>query len=167
MPVPARSRGFTLLELMVALALMVLLAGLVMTGAGGSRGPSAEDELARLRAVVALASEQAVLQGDDLGIGFTADGYRLYRRGPASWRPLAEPRAYRPHRFAGGLSVALGVDGEPVVVPAAAPPAPQVVLWSSGEMTPFELVLGDRGRRQRLAAGADGSLSARSAAPAP
>lgn len=164
-PAPARRcRGFTLLEILIALALAASMLAIVVPHIGGATAPSVQRELDRVRALVALGSEQAIVHGADLGVGFTPDGYRFFQRVQRSWVPLREPRAYRDYRFAPGMSLQLRVEGDVVDI-ASEVQAPQVVLWSSGELTPFELSVASAGRRQRLIAHADGALSMRPGAP--
>ena len=158
----SRRRGFTLIELLIALAIAALLMSIAVVRSGGATAPSAHAELERVRALVALGSEQAILRGEDLGIAFTATGYRFFERVHAAWQPLHAPRAYRAYTLAAGLSLRLRVEDAAVSLPEHAA-APQVLLWSSGELTPFELILAGNAEQLGLVAAADGALSLRAA----
>jgi general secretion pathway protein H len=155
------SRGFSLLELLLVLALAMLVLSIALARTAGTPVRSAHGELDRLRAMVELASEQAILRGEEIGIGFETDRYRFFERVHAAWLPLDAPRAYRVHSLAPGLSVQLRVEGAPVVLPDELD-TPQVVIWSSGELTPFIVTLRGDGQGNELVAGADGSVSLRS-----
>ena len=74
----AASAGFTLLELMVVLVLISIIFTFAMLSFGGDDvAELMEQEVRRLETLVALAADEAIIRGDELGIRFTGDGYEF------------------------------------------------------------------------------------------
>jgi general secretion pathway protein H len=153
-------RGFTLIELLVVVVILAVLAGaltLAMGGLGGER--QLEQQAQRTQALIGYACEQAELLGRDIGVSVDTHGYRFSRRNGADWLPL-ESDELRARNWLAGTQVALGSDGHAIVVGDAFPEKPQLVCFSSGEMTPFrmELRLADLAQGWQLDGKPDGGL---------
>jgi len=133
--------GFSLIELLVVL----LLIGIILTmatlavrpGLGTADG---DDEAARLAALLQLAREQAVLQGVEHGLELNRGSYQLLALGSDDWQPLADP-IWRLRTLPQELHLRLAVEGRSVALPETLEGKPQLLLFSSGEMTPFTLEL--------------------------
>lgn len=106
---PGTAAGFTLVELMVVLALLGLAAAAVVLtmpeADGGSRA-----EATRFAARVAALRDRAVIEGRGHGLWVTASGYGFERRIGDRWAPLDEGRLSRAD-WRGGTAVT--VDGQP------------------------------------------------------
>ncbi|HAU91058.1 MAG TPA: type II secretion system protein GspH [Alteromonas sp.] len=165
----SRQRGFTLLEVMLVLLLMGLAAGYVIFNAF-STDPSEqlEREARRLQVVIDMASDYAVLNQQQLGIYIDQEN-RTYSfmqlsdedewqfiEGNALYEPvtLTEPffftlnlddlpwqtedRLFDREMFDSSLSV--NEQDIEIGEEEAPPPPPQILIMSSGEITPFSLV---------------------------
>lgn len=152
---PRRQRGFSLLELLVTLFVIVLVTSLVTlnVGTGG-----AEYRLQHLVENVAdtanYALDEAQFAGWDYGLLITRedrDGQAYFRlrwleRGPERWRvPLSGKEVFADIELDAGLELELTLDGvlqdEQVFYPREDAPEPQLVFYASGETLPGVLDL--------------------------
>jgi len=160
-PQSRRSRGFTLIELLVVLVIIgVLWATLTLAigSAGGER--QLEREAEQLRALVGYACEQAELSGREIGISLNGAGYRFSRLERDVWLAFGSGEL-RARTWAAGTTARLARDGNGVEIAAQFPDKPQLLCFSSGELTPFELDLGigDVAARYRLDGSPDGNVN--------
>lgn len=80
-------RGFTLVELMVVLAILALVAtAVVLTIPGDER--TLRNEADRLAARLAAARDVAVIEGRSVSVTFAPSGYGFERRIEGAWQPL-------------------------------------------------------------------------------
>ncbi|HUR41624.1 MAG TPA: type II secretion system minor pseudopilin GspH [Verrucomicrobiae bacterium] len=143
--------GFTLLEILVVIVIIGVIASLAVLSIGDRALDDRLDiEARRLQELIALAAEQAVMQGAELGFVQTADGYAFLALKPepdkpARWLPLDDASPLHPRALSEPMYLELLVEGR-AVKPLAADVEPeqlkpQVMLLSSGETTEFTLAL--------------------------
>ena len=141
-----RSQGFTLLEILVVVAIIGVMAALALLSIGSR---SLDDRLAvearRLQEVLALAADEAVLQGVELGFIQTPDGYDFLMLKDGQWAPLDAEGPLRARTLGEPFYLQLQIEGRPVA-PVSTGDAkqelkPQIVLLSSGDATEFVLDL--------------------------
>lgn len=132
--------GFTLLEIMVVLALIGIIAGFALLRLPGTGGEARLDqELQRLSHFIALQRDAAVLLGEPRGIRFSETAYSALRSPETGrWEPLEDTVAH--HDLPAGLRLALRIEGHRVPLSDADGP-PQLWLWPTGETSAFQLEL--------------------------
>lgn len=138
------SRGFTLIEILVTLVIMGLLAGLAALSVGGSAERAARDEAERLRQLLSYASDEATMQGEELGLLLEEGSYRILRLDPESeeWQETSE-KPFGEHTLPEGLALELELRDAPrgrsrgLADPEN--PVPEVLLLSSGEISAFRM----------------------------
>ncbi|WP_017903699.1 type II secretion system minor pseudopilin GspH [Pseudomonas asplenii] len=146
---PARSRGFTLLELLVAMVIMGLVAGLI----GFSMKPSplrqARQEAGALLQLLQHLREQAVLEGQEFGLRIDAEGYQVVLYERPEWRAAGAS-----YRLPDGLYFRLELEGQPLKL-GNRPNQPQLLVLSSDEMSAFTLHY-ETAQRRWLSVSGDG-----------
>jgi len=139
-------RGFTLIELLVVLVILGSLIGLAVFSTGIA-GPARElrGEAERLSGLIGVLLDEAVLDNREYGLSFTREGYRVLRYDSqrAEWQALDR----QAHRLPEWAELTLELEGEEPALPGEADAAaPQLLILSSGELTPFRLRLAERRR---------------------
>ena len=161
-------RGFSLIELLVVIAIIGVLVGAVVLSAdvvGADR--DVEQEVQRLRSMVGLLHEEALMQSRDYGLMFTSTGYRfyVYDYKQLQWAEAGQDQLLREHALRRPLELTLELEDREVKLVRdfesqdVENPEPQVMILASGEVTPFELdVYRDRnGGHFTLTAQVDGT----------
>lgn len=160
-----RHRGFSLLELLVTLFVVVLITSLVtLTVTSGGQDIQLEAKVRNLADVAGYALDEAQFLGRDYGLllqEVSVDGEPVFRyewreRLPEGWRPPRSGKdVFAPQELPPGLELQLQLEDVPVtelglaVDPDEEEVSPQVVFYASGETTAGSIDL-----RQR----ADGEL---------
>ena len=144
-----RQAGFSLLELLVTLLVIVLATSLVTLNVGsGGRDIDSENDLRDLAAAVSYALDEAQFTGNDFGLllwfddqaGRPVQGFSWRERRDGRWQPPAGGQEI----FAGAempasVELRLELDGSSVaeeMLLRGVDADPQLVLYASGETTP-------------------------------
>ena len=149
--------GFTLIELMVVVVIIgvVIAATLLSLGSTG-RDSQLEKERDRLAALIEYVRERAALQTVEYGLRCEIGDYRfvMYDTRAAKWLEDPLDESLRVRTLPAGLDLALSVEDRAIVLPKRADTThrdapvdytPQVMLFSSGDLTSFKLTLARTG----------------------
>jgi general secretion pathway protein H len=147
-----RSKGFTLVEILVVVVIMAVVISLAVLSIGVTgRDAQLDEETRRIEGLVGLLHERALLEGRDFGLRIEPSAYEFVVYDPTRdrWLTMDQDHEFRHRELAKGLSFQLELDSQIVVLKVIdrnlpsdqAPPTPQVAIAASGEGTPFRLTL--------------------------
>lgn len=123
-----------------------------------------EQEARRLETLLALVNDEAIVRGEELGIRFGEDGYEFVVLEQDGWT-VPDDAMLRSHDLPADLHLKLELEGDQapdaVATERDKEPPPQVLILSSGEMTPFSVIFDSRlsDYRYRLSATILGDVS--------
>jgi len=160
--------GFTLIEMLVVLIIIgIVVTSVTLSIRTDDRGEKMETEMRRIQALLKLASEEAVMQDEDIALRVSQDSYSFEVLSDKGWQPIADDKVFRQRKVVEGTELALKVDdleidfgkqqeaaGENKI------PPPRIFILSSGEIMPFELILRtlDQSLQYSLKAQQDGTI---------
>ncbi len=128
-PQRLQASGFTLLDIMVVVVIIGIIATIATLSVGvTSRDQGVDREIRRIQDLLALVSEQAVLQGREYGLTFYAHeyGFSAYDYGIGRWEPLLDDPVLAPRKLPPDAVVDLYIDGRQVrVAPQRPQPGPE------------------------------------------
>lgn len=99
-PPSSRGRGFTLVEILVAVVLIAITVTLVMVRIAPDDREQLREETRRLAALLEQARDEAITTGASIAWRGEPRGYGFLRRGPdRQWRPIADEPLFRAREF--------------------------------------------------------------------
>jgi general secretion pathway protein H len=144
-----RSEGFTLIELLVTIVIISIIVGLAVLSVGDNQAERERRLTTQLATLIGLARETAIFNSDELAMSFWKHGYSFYRLDQKGWQEIADDPQLRARELPEDITLSLYLEGlkaELLPTPKKEDkPDPQVFILSSGEVTPFEVRLGDGG----------------------
>ena len=146
-----REDGLTLLEIMVVVFIIgIILSFAVLRVSGRSPDEVLRREAQRFGALLNMAQEQAILEAREYSVTLSEDSYGFMSLEEDSWEPVTEDDLFRKRQLPEGMTMELTADELPVKLTRSATAddfaeekrdPPQILLLSSGELTPFALVM--------------------------
>ena len=172
---PGRDRGFTLIEILVAIVIVgVLVSVAVVSLSLASDDRAIREEARRFMTLMDVVQDEAMMQGRDFGIEFLRSGYRFVEYDPlaATWAEVPNDDILVLRSLPEELELDLFLEEKRVLLqenPKRIQPAdedrpqsrieayaPHILVYSSGDMTPFELHI--ERVTDRLSVGLQGDL---------
>lgn len=174
--------GFTLIEIMVVIVIIgIIVSSVVLSINTDKLAEHMEIEMNRLRALINLAREEAILQDYDMALAIKEDGYSFqwYDIKQQKWLPLDDGPVFRERKLPPGTEMVLVIEDLPTTDKPDRPglsrdkddkdktkqdedePVQRVVIFPSGEIFPFELILRkeDESLQFKLVANPDGEVN--------
>lgn len=153
----AVSRGFTLIEILVVVLLIGLMLSVTML-APRSSGPAQalQNEAQRLQLLMEQARDRALLEGREYGLSMETGSYYWWRwsREKEAWSQF-DDTYYRSYQLPDRL--VLNVIEPSVSSQNGSDKKPLIVMFSDGQISPFELTLSmTTDRRQVMVLTSDG-----------
>ncbi|MEI4548336.1 prepilin-type N-terminal cleavage/methylation domain-containing protein [Pseudoalteromonas spongiae] len=157
--------GFSLLEILAVLVIIGFAMNLVVLTLNDQQEEQLETEALKLHTMINLASEFAVMNQLELGfhIDKNTNTFELLAFDSEKWVVITEPEVFKPHQFSEFISVEMALEDLPwgeenllqqvdwrqllnsedeeSLLELEKMKIPQVLLLSSGEVSPFQLVL--------------------------
>lgn len=165
-----KNNGFSLIEILLVLLILGLMTGTVVINfLGPEAKDKLEEQARRFQVIVGMASDLAVLNQLQLGLRIEPDEQKyifMFLDDQNRWQPLEQQAIFEPFTLPDAFTLALELDNLPWVdednffdtdlfgddegfkierdievgdEPPPLPP-PQILLLSSGEITPFSLI---------------------------
>lgn len=130
--------GFTLLEMLVVVAVIgIILTFAVLNLGGDRRAEELSEESRRFAELLRLASEQAVLRGEEWGVQIRADDYRFLIYRDDGWALREDDDLFRTRALAPDTELDIELEGRDLVLESSGEIKPTLLLLSSGEVSPF------------------------------
>ncbi len=155
-----RSRGFSLMEIMVVVAIIGLVTAVTLVQmSGSSRDTQLDEEAERMEALFSYAREQAELQTRDYGLRIDDQKYSfvVFDILGDEWRAADEDDALREREFPADIEPAVVVEGRKIILDSREKKiedfTPQVLIFANGDISSFEVTLQRQGaddKRARL-----------------
>jgi general secretion pathway protein H len=147
-----RSRGFTLVEILVVVVIMAVVISLAVLSINVTgRDSQLDEETRRIEGLIGLLHERALLEGRDFGMRIEPAAYEfvVYEPRRDRWLTMDQDQEFRHRELPKGVTFQLQMDSQIVVLKAIdrnlpsdqAGPNPQLAIAASGEGTPFRLTL--------------------------
>ena len=155
--VPTRTRGFTLMEILVVLVILGIIVASVGLELSATDRVTVRDQSKKLALLVHALRQQAIVDGTPLGVRFGPRSYGFMElNDKGKWVPLAQDHLFRPRQLPGGIHFQ-------AVVHAAS--GQHIVQVSPGGMlTPFTAELSDGDSHWKVTGRANGTVSAKPSA---
>jgi len=144
-----KDSGFSLLELMIVMVIIGILVSVFTLSVGSYSDNQADEHARRLAALIDLVSEEATIQGREIGLLFLQRGYEFSVREPGVdddgnpvwlWVPLEDDRLLQKRDLGEEYTLELLIENKVVDLDSKRNEKetyqPQVFILSSGDLNP-------------------------------
>lgn len=153
-----RARGFTLIEVLVVVLLMVIVVAMVGLKVGGDEGRAVRQESDRLAMLLLAAQQEAILEGRVLALKLQDSGYEFQGLDEKNkFTRLMRDDILRERELPAAMRIqSVTLDGAPAETGA------RILIYPTGELPQaFVITLGQGEARWRVEGGLDGAIVAK------
>lgn len=149
-----KAKGFTLVEILVVLVILSIVASVAMISVSHNQNKRVESIAQQLVQSFTLAQEQAMLQPTVVGLKLTSSSFQFdaYRAATqqqkALWQPLKKALLGK-QTIPDSIEIFLQ-QGKETVSLGNVIEKPQVIISITGEVTPFTLLIAEKGHKPRF-----------------
>jgi len=115
-----RNAGFTLIEIMVVMLIIGIIMGMAALSINLNQSNILETEIKRMRALTVMATEEVIIQGEEMAVEIHSNGYQFLRllqsQDQWQWQPVNEDKLFRARCFPEGIELKLELEGEPAIL---------------------------------------------------
>ncbi len=144
--------GFTLIELLITIAIIGIVISIsILTLNSSLQNDNLHKEVNKLVSLLELAKEEAIMQGRELGLEFTENGYQFleYETILGTWSVKQNDHIFRKRKLSDELKYTLTIENKDIKITQKPDSkknksknyAPHVLVLSSGELSPFRYTL--------------------------
>ncbi len=137
-----KPRGFTLIELLIVLVLIAVITGMAMLSMGIA-DPRDQQKLEseRLLKLLELATQEAIVRSEMIGVEFSKQGYRFVSLNQQKWQVEESDIIFKPREIKPILTLALTKNTSRIDLPLLSNfnLKPQIIISPAGDIEPFEL----------------------------
>lgn len=167
---PFRQRGFTLIEILVVVIIVAIISSISLMSMNLiDDDRELQTERHRLATLIQLARDEATMQGRELGLELMASTYRFVEFDPYTrqWNEILGDEMFRTRKLPEGMEFELYIEDKRIVLNTDPQEfddpertemssteenyTPHVFVFSSGELTPYEIRLRRPRNDQQLA----------------
>jgi general secretion pathway protein H len=135
-----RYRGFTLIEMLVVVVIVGILASTVVLGfVGSDREQNLRTEAERLAMLIEMARSEAVQRNEEWGVAIGPGGYQFLVFDSLKHRWVEQKDGPFRARKIADMTLSVQVDQLTMPGDKAMENAPNIIMFSSGEQTPFDI----------------------------
>lgn len=151
-----RPAGFTLLEMLVVVAIVGIVITFAVLAIGGDRrAEELERESRQFAELLRLGSEQALLRGEEWAVQLGPEEYRFLVYTDAGWAVLDDDDLFRARELAEDTRLEVELEGRELALETTDEIKPTLLLLSSGETSPFVVVFAAEATEQRYQVSTD------------
>ncbi|EKD71210.1 MAG: hypothetical protein ACD_46C00245G0001, partial [uncultured bacterium] len=161
-----QSRGFTLIEILIVIFIISIVTSVAMLSISRNENKQIESFANELTQMLTLAEEQAMLQPSVMGLTFKQQTLQFSALKKASdgkdeWQLLRD-NVLGEHRIPDNIEINIDAGGKKInEADEVEKKLPQVVISTSGDLSPFTIYIGKKGKKPRYAiiGSADGKVT--------
>ena len=140
-------KGFTLIEILVAVVIISIILSIALIKFDIDSFESLlKQESSRIARMLELADQEAIFQGQDIGLLLEDNQYQFFVYVKRGWKPLQD-NLLKKKTLPPDMELTLTLDGLEIrpETSGSIKKKPQIIIFSSGEWTPFEIRLRQAG----------------------